>query len=220
MSSRNPPPWRRDDRSSQRPAPASTVPAKRSTDSRPHDHPSKRSTTAQEEAWVADEDRFVLQQAKKRAALRVKGGRAKPIDWLAVTLRFVDTTKNLLDEEVENHELEVVDPEGVFEGLSEDDLSDLEKEIDNYLTLETSRSNRDYWTVSGLSSLLVEMLTSAGSQSDMQRSATQVTRYRSPGHKLRFRRYRSFVSPQNTRAIGDTGSASKEKAGFGRTYRL
>lgn len=148
MSSSNPPPWRRDDRAPQRHAPASTIPAKRSANSRSHDHPSKRSTNAQEEAWVADEDRFVLQQAKKRAALRVKGGRAKPIDWLAVTLRFVDTTKNLLDEEVEDHELDVVDPEGVLEGLDEDDLVELEKEIENYLTLETSRSNRDYWTVS------------------------------------------------------------------------
>ncbi|KAJ4299905.1 hypothetical protein N0V90_005152 [Kalmusia sp. IMI 367209] len=147
MSSRNPPPWRRDhDRLPQRSAPTSSIPSKRPADSRPHDHPSKRSTNAQEEAWVADEDRFVLQQAKKRAALRVKGGRAKPIDWLAVTLRFVDTAKTLLDEEVEDHELDVVDPEGVFEGLSEDDLSELEKEIENYLALETSRSNRDYWT--------------------------------------------------------------------------
>jgi hypothetical protein len=146
MSSRNPP-WRNDsNRPPQRPSPAPTVPAKRSASSR-HDNPTKRSANAQEDAWVADEDRFVLQQAKKKAALRVKGGRAKPIDWLAVTLRFVDKTKNLLDEEVEDHELEIVDPEGVLEGLSDDELSDLEKEIDNYLTLETNRSNREYWNV-------------------------------------------------------------------------
>lgn len=149
MTSRNPP-WRRDDRAPQRPTPASTIPAKRPANQRSQDHPSKRSTNAQEEAWVADEDRFVLQQAKKRAALRVKGGRAKPIDWLAVTLRFVDTSKSLLDEEVEDHELEVVDPEGVLEGLKEADLAELEKEIETYLTLETSRSNRDYWTVGTL----------------------------------------------------------------------
>jgi hypothetical protein len=91
----------------------------------------------------------VLQQAKKKAALRVRGGRARPIDWLAVTLRFIDPTeKNILDEEVEDHELEVVDPEGVLEGLGNEDLSELEKEIENYLALETNRSNRDYWNVS------------------------------------------------------------------------
>lgn len=151
MASQNPPPWLTNrDASSKRPPPQSSVPAKRSVDSRAQDRPAKRSaasTTAQEEAWVADEDRFVLQQSKRKAALRVKGGRAKPIDWLAVTLRFVDPTKTLLDEEVEDHELDIVDPEGVFEGLSEDELSNLEKDIDHYLTLETNRSNRDYWNV-------------------------------------------------------------------------
>ena len=146
MASR-PPPWRNDgDRPPQRPSPASTIPAKRSAGSR-QDGPYKRSANAQEDAWVADEDRFVLQQQKKKAALRVKGGRARPIDWLAVTLRFVDPTRDLLDEEVEDHELEIVDPEGVLEGLSDDELSDLAREIDDYLTLESNRSNRDYWNV-------------------------------------------------------------------------
>lgn len=143
MSSQNPPPWLTD-----RGPPRSSVPAKRSAESRPYEKSAKRtatSTTAQEEAWVADEDRFVLQQAKKKAALRVKGGRAKPIDWLAVTLRFIDPTKTLLDEEIEDHELDIVDPEGVFEGLPDDDLTELEKDIENYLTLETNRSNREYW---------------------------------------------------------------------------
>ncbi|KAF9690659.1 hypothetical protein EKO04_011536 [Ascochyta lentis] len=148
MSSRNPPPWERNgrDRPPQRAAPPSTVPAKRSAESRAHEHAAKRSTNAAEEAWVADEDRFVLQQAKKKAALRVKGGRAKPIDWLAVTLRFIDATKSMHDEEVEDHELDVVDPEGVLEGLDAGDLSELEKEIEHYLTLETNRSNREYWS--------------------------------------------------------------------------
>ncbi|KAF2644463.1 hypothetical protein P280DRAFT_172088 [Massarina eburnea CBS 473.64] len=147
MTSRNPPPWQRkhaDHDGARRPAPSSSVPAKRPASSQ-YDQPSKRTTNAQEDAWAAEEDRFVLQQAKKKAALRVKGGRATPIDWLAVTLRFVDPTKTLLDEEVEDHELDVVDPEGVLEGLDKDDLSELEKEIDNYLALETDRSNRDYW---------------------------------------------------------------------------
>lgn len=150
MSSHNQPPWRREQSSlPQRSAP-STVPAKRSADYRGSDKPSKRianSTNAAEEAWVADEDRFVLAQAKKKAALRVKGGRAKPIDWLAVTLRFVDPTKEIMDDEVEDHELEVVDPEGVLEGLDSEDLAGLEKEIETYLTLETNRSNREYWNV-------------------------------------------------------------------------
>lgn len=149
MSSRNPPPWLTGPgKFPTRPPPPSNVPAKRPANARDNDRPSKRvtSTNAQEEAWVADEDRFVLQQSKKKAAIRVKNGRARPIDWLAVTLRFIDPTKALLDDEVEDRELDIVDPEGVFEGLGEDDLAELEKDIDNYLTLETNRGNRDYWS--------------------------------------------------------------------------
>lgn len=126
--------------------PASTIPAKRAASSR-HDQPPKRIANAQEDEWVAKEDHFVLQQQMKKAALRVRGGRARPIDWLAVTLRFVDPTRNHQDEEVEDHELEIVDPEGVLEGLGEDQLADLEKEIANFLALEKNRSNREYWDV-------------------------------------------------------------------------
>ena len=166
MASREPP-WRTEHKHlPQRSAPRSTVPAKRSADSRSNDSLAKRSTNAAEEAWVADEDRFVLQQAKKKAALRVKGGRARPIDWLAVTLRFIDPTeKSILDEEVEDHELDIVDPEGVLEGLASDDLSALEEEIEHYLALETNRSNRDYWNVGYISShALTPLLTMLVSQ--------------------------------------------------------
>lgn len=109
--------------------------------------PSKRGADTQEAAWVADEDRFVLQQAKKKAAIRVKGGRAQPIDWLAVTLDLVDPARNPLDDEVDVAELDLVDPESVFEGLDDAQLVDLEKGIDTYLALEMSRSNQEYWTV-------------------------------------------------------------------------
>lgn len=133
MDTRNPPPWRSIPvRAPPKPAPPPTIPSKRSADT-------------QEAAWVADEDRFVLQQAKKKAAIRVKGGRGRPIDWLAVTLRVIDPTKNVLDEEVDDSELDIVDPEGVFEGLSDGQLEDLEKEIDIYLILETNGSNQDFW---------------------------------------------------------------------------
>ncbi|KAF2458435.1 mid region of cactin-domain-containing protein [Lineolata rhizophorae] len=116
--------------------PSSTIPAKRPA------------TDAQEEAWVADEDRFVLRQAKKKAEIRVRGGRARPIDWLAVILRAIDPTRQYdVDEDGDNdgQELDVVDPEGIFEGLDDSMLRELEKDIDTYLALETNRSNQDYW---------------------------------------------------------------------------
>jgi Conserved mid region of cactin len=98
--------------------------------------------------WVAQEDDFVLKQAKKKAEIRVKDGRAKPIDWLAVALRMVDTTRNPLDDEYDASEIDVVDPTSVFEGLSEQRLSELEKDIDTFQRLEKSAQNKDYWRVS------------------------------------------------------------------------
>lgn len=89
----------------------------------------------------------MLQQAKKKAEIRVKNGRARPIDWLAVTLRVIDPTRNLLDEEVEDSELDIVDPEGVLEGLDDSQLQDLERDIDTYLTLETNKDNKEFWSV-------------------------------------------------------------------------
>ena len=97
--------------------------------------------------WVAQEDNFVLRQAKKKAEIRVKEGRAKPIDWLTITLRVIDPTRNPLDDEIPDSDLDLVDPDGVFEGLSQTQLVDLEKDIDTFLTLETNSKNRDFWKV-------------------------------------------------------------------------
>ena len=110
--------------------------------------PAKRPADAQEAAWVAGEDRFVLLQAKKKAAIRAKSGRAQPIDWLTVILAVIDPERNPLDDELEDGDLEVVSPEAVFEGLEDAQLAELEKGIDTYQTLEASKSNRDYWMVS------------------------------------------------------------------------
>ncbi|KAJ5212292.1 uncharacterized protein N7498_003938 [Penicillium cinerascens] len=95
--------------------------------------------------WVSQEDVFVLKQAKKKAEIRVKEGRAKPIDWLTVTLRVIDPTRNPLDDEIADSELDVVDPDGVFEGLSQSQLQDLESEIETFVSLETNPQNRDFW---------------------------------------------------------------------------
>lgn len=108
-----------------------------------------RNAQAQEDEmtrkWVSQEDSFVLKQAKKKADIRVREGRAKPIDWLAVILRVIDPDRDLLEEDEEEVQLDVVDPEGVFEGLSEKQLAELETEIASYISLETNSKNKDYW---------------------------------------------------------------------------
>src|SRR5689334_18300820 len=66
----------------------------------PDFRPAKNAQTLDDELtrkWVSEEDSFVLKQAKKKAVIRVREGRAKPIDWLAVILRVIDPDRDLLD---------------------------------------------------------------------------------------------------------------------------
>ncbi|KAL8850604.1 MAG: hypothetical protein Q9221_004474 [Calogaya cf. arnoldii] len=95
--------------------------------------------------WVSKEDEFVLKQSKKKAHIRIKERRAKSIDWLAVTLDVIDSTRDLLEDDGGGTDVEVVNPAGVFEGLDLPQLQELAKEIQSYLTLETNSQNRKYW---------------------------------------------------------------------------
>ena len=97
--------------------------------------------------WVSQEDDFVLKQSKKKAQIRVKEGRAKPMDWLAVTLSVIDSTRDPLEDDGIESDVDIVDPAGIFESMSYSQLQDTGKEIDSYLILESNRKNRDYWNV-------------------------------------------------------------------------
>lgn len=98
--------------------------------------------------WVSKEDEFVLKQSKKKAKIRVKEGRAKTIDWLAVTLSVIDPTRDPLEDDTDEPEAEIVNPAGMLEGLSNSQLHALVMDIENYMTLETNPKNRGYWKVS------------------------------------------------------------------------
>ena len=98
--------------------------------------------------WIAQEDDFVLKQAKKKAEIRVKDGRARPIDMLAVALRVIDPIRSTLDDDFDDAKIEIVDPSKTLEGLPQAQLLDLERDIDTFLKLERNAQNKDYWRVS------------------------------------------------------------------------
>jgi hypothetical protein len=104
----------------------------------------------QSRKFVADEDKFVLKQSKKKADIRVREGRAKPADYLAFHLRYIDSDRDLFDDDDGDFEIQVPPPERIVEGSSLAELKELEEGIKSFLTLETSQRNREYW-----SSLLV-----------------------------------------------------------------
>ena len=99
----------------------------------------------QSRQFVADEDKFVLKQAKKKADIRVREGRAKPIDFLAFNLRYIDTDRDIVDDDDHDVEIDVPAPDAVVERLNEKELAELDIDITSYHTLETNARNKEYW---------------------------------------------------------------------------
>lgn len=93
----------------------------------------------------ADEDKFVLKQSKMKADIRVREGRAKPIDYLAFSLKYIDTERDVFDDDEGDLDIDVPSPDQLVQDLSIDELSELEKEIKSYHVLETNTLNREYW---------------------------------------------------------------------------
>lgn len=98
------------------------------------------------EEWESQEDSFHLKQAKLRCKLRIKEGRAKPIDLLA---RYVDTfaDKQEDDEEDETEQLpfRLAEPYLCLNGLRLNDLEDLKEDIKIYKKID-NEANLDFWS--------------------------------------------------------------------------
>jgi hypothetical protein len=142
--SRSPPPWERQPKS----------PRKDTQDGRQRDTFAKeqsRRNQAREnqdmQKWLSEEDDFVLRQSKKKAKIRIREGRAKPIDWLAMCLGIADTTSDMLEEESALPDFDVPEPIAIINDLPNSELETLEKDIAHYLALEKGRENRVYWNV-------------------------------------------------------------------------
>ncbi|KAM4728522.1 splicing factor Cactin [Anableps anableps] len=84
--------------------------------------------------WAEQEDNFHLQQAKLRSKIRIRDGRAKPIDLLAKYISAEDD-----DLAVEMHE-----PYTFLNGLTVTDMEDLLEDIKVYMELEQGK-NVDFW---------------------------------------------------------------------------
>lgn len=89
---------------------------------------------AQFQEWEKQEDIFHLQQAILRSKIRIDDGRAKPIDLLA---RYISA-------EGEDFGVEMLEPYIYLNGLTVEDLEDLQEDIKVYMELENSR-NLSYW---------------------------------------------------------------------------
>ncbi|GAA5980875.1 hypothetical protein JCM10908_003898 [Rhodotorula pacifica] len=115
--------------------------------------------SAQMAAWIDKEDDFHLEQAKKRAEIRVKERRAKPIDYLALNLKWsrpplgpgdegYDEQKAKEEEEEDDGaglEVDLEEPYAIFDHLALEDAEELHDDIKMYLSLEKVESHQDFW---------------------------------------------------------------------------
>ena len=80
---------------------------------------SRLAENTQEIEWIAKEDEFRLQQSRKRAEIRVKERRAKPIDFLALNLKWSvpQTNAKGIEEEDEGEglDMDLEEPYAIFE---------------------------------------------------------------------------------------------------------
>ncbi|EDW65303.1 splicing factor Cactin [Drosophila virilis] len=90
--------------------------------------------------WQRHEDQFHLEQARLRSEIRIRDGRAKPIDLLAQYVSATNTEAELEDAlEMQMHE-----PYMLLHGLNIDELEDLLVDIKVYEELEQGK-HMDFW---------------------------------------------------------------------------
>lgn len=85
-------------------------------------------------SWSKQEDDFHLHQARLRSSIRIRDGRAKPIDMLAA----------YINPEEEDLEVQMHEPYAALIGLSIDDLEDLIEDIKIYITID-QKKNLEFW---------------------------------------------------------------------------
>lgn len=106
--------------------------------------------SAQMAAWHAKENDFHLEQAMRRAAIRTREGRAKPIDLLALNLKWSkpripgETDEDEEDEGV-GLDVDLEEPYLIFDNLTLEETEELYEDIEMYLSLEKNEANLEFW---------------------------------------------------------------------------
>ncbi|CAM0142374.1 hypothetical protein VKS41_002132 [Umbelopsis sp. WA50703] len=93
--------------------------------------------------WKAKEDEFHLEQAKKRAEIRIREGRAKPIDILAMNMRLANEADKV--EDAIDLEVDLDEPYTIFDNLSLAETEELHRDIQMYLSLEKNEESLEFW---------------------------------------------------------------------------
>ncbi|KAF9902243.1 hypothetical protein EC991_005153 [Linnemannia zychae] len=108
----------------------------------------RASEQAQLGDWQAQEEEFHLKQAKRRAEIRIKSNRAKPIDILAMNIKLISESREDEDEDDEDDiglEIDVDEPYTIFDNLDFEEVEELSHDIKFYLSLDKDERCADFW---------------------------------------------------------------------------
>lgn len=110
----------------------------------------RQQESAQMAAWHAKEDDFHLEQAMRRAAIRTREGRAKPIDLLALNLKWSQPRiPGQVDDDEEDEgiglDVDLEEPYLIFDNLTLEETEELYEDIEMYISLEKSEANLEFW---------------------------------------------------------------------------
>lgn len=92
--------------------------------------------------WERREEEFHLNQAKRRAEIRIRAGRPKPVDLLAMNLKLLDEKE---EEDGKGLKLEVDEPHTIVERLKLAECEELIEDVEMYLGMEVDGRNREFW---------------------------------------------------------------------------
>ncbi|KAF9936786.1 hypothetical protein BGZ75_008949 [Mortierella antarctica] len=109
----------------------------------------RASEQAQLGDWQAQEEEFHLKQAKRRAEIRIKSNRAKPIDILAMNIKLIAGNNDEKEDEEEEDiglEIDVEEPYTIFDNLALDEIQELSHDIKFYLSLDKDENSVEFWT--------------------------------------------------------------------------
>lgn len=115
---------------------------------------SRQKEAEHHEQWEQQMDDFLLKQQRHGSKVRIREGRAKPIDLLSYYIdvfgshdaRSKPTTGMLREENIDLSEspIELLNPCDWFNGLRQSDLETLEPDIEKYMSTDCE-DNQQYW---------------------------------------------------------------------------
>ena len=97
--------------------------------------------------WISKEDAFLLKQAKKRSEIRVREGRGRVLDYLTVSIKFVEDYEFAEDwgNELEGFEFVLVPSWELVDSAAPGDLPALIEDMNEVIRLEKNSKYKTWW---------------------------------------------------------------------------